>query len=77
VNASLTALNIAKLELLFENNFDPELPISIHDYKQRQINAFVADFIFSNLAIDRTSKKIKNLTEKVLNIGCVSHSKAA
>lgn len=77
VNASLTALNLAKLELLIENNFNPELPISIHDYKQRQHNAYIADFIFSNLAIDRTSKKIKTLTGKVLNIGCINYSKAA
>jgi hypothetical protein len=77
VNASLTALTIAKLDLLIKNNFDAALPISIHDYKQRQTNAFVAEFIFSNLAIDRTSKKIKALTEKVLNIGCISYSKAA
>lgn len=77
VNASLTALNIAKINLLTENNFDPALPISIHDYKQRKLNAYVADFIFSNLAIVRTSKKIKALTKKVLNIGCINYSKAA
>lgn len=77
VNASLTALNIAKLDLLANNNFDPAMPISIHDYKQRRQNAFVADFIFSNLEIDRNSKKIKALTKELLNIGCINYSKAA
>lgn len=77
VNASLTALNIAKLDLLADNNFDPALPISIHDYKQRQQNAHIADFIFSNLEIDRNSKKIKALTKELLNIGCINYSKAA
>jgi hypothetical protein len=72
VNASLTALNILKLEDRKEKGINEQTVISIESWKRRKANQLFMDRIFYSLGIDVNSEKICNLRKELENFGVIA-----
>jgi len=72
LNASMTALNLLKLEDRKQKGVDDETVISIDSWKRRKMNNYLMDLIFSNLEINLSCEKIRNIREKLQDIGVIA-----
>jgi hypothetical protein len=72
VNASLTALNILKLEDRKAKGTDEQTVISIESWKRRKANQMIVDIVFDKLEIDTTCDQIVNLRKELSNFGLIA-----
>lgn len=72
LNASLTALNILKLEDRRDKGVDDKTVISIDSWKRRKMNNYLMDLIFNNLEVDQNCEKIRNIRQKLQDIGVIA-----
>ncbi len=66
---ALTNISVAKAEYYLPIPKNERESFSLQDIKRQQHNQLIADFIFSNLAVDMSCKKIKRLYEECTNFG--------
>jgi hypothetical protein len=71
-NASLTALNLLKLEDRRAADTSEKTVISIESWKRRKANQQLMNLIFDTLEIDRTNKKVARAYEEFSNLGCIA-----
>lgn len=68
-NMALTNISIAKAEYYLPIPKKDRESFSLQDIKRQKHNQLIADYIFSNLGVDLTCKKIKRLYEECTNFG--------
>ena len=71
-NMALTSVNLSKAITLLEENNPAEAVFSMANVKTWFSNRIITDFIFSNLEIDLSCKKIKSLFQKCLDFGRIA-----
>ncbi len=76
-NAAMTAINLAKADLLKENNFDPETIFSLSDYVQRKSNLLLAERIIGNLGFELSKQKINAILKDSAEFGLIHLKNAA
>lgn len=68
-NMALTNINLAKAEYYLPIPMNEREAFSLQDIKRKQHNRLIADYIFLNLGVDTSCKKIKRLYEECTNFG--------
>lgn len=68
-NMALTNISLAKAEYYLPIPKKERESFSLQDIKRQQHNQLIANFIFSNLGVDLSCKKIKCLYEECINFG--------
>jgi hypothetical protein len=71
-NASLTALNIMKIEDRRQKGIDDQTVISIASRKRKNTNQLLMDRLFTELEIDTNCEKVINLRKKFENFGVIA-----
>ena len=71
-NASITTLNLLKIEDRQTSKTNQQTVISIESWKRRKANQQLMDLIFCRLEIDRTDKKVAAAYEDFSNFGCIA-----
>ena len=71
-NASITALNLLKIENRLEHKTADQTVISIESLKRKKANQQLMNLIFDTLEIDRTEKKVAQVYEELSNFGCIA-----
>ena len=71
-NASITTLNLLKLEDRRAADTPEKTVISIESWKRRKANQQLMNLIFDTLEIDRTDKKVARTYEQFSNFGCIA-----
>ena len=69
VNASLTAVSLAKALHYLNVPKEERESFSMTDVKVMYFNQFITDFIFSKLTLDKSCEKYRSLYEECLSIG--------
>ena len=69
INMALTNLGLAKATYYLSIPKEERGPFSVEAIKRAHYNHFIVDYIFSNLQLDLTSKKIHELYENCIRIG--------
>lgn len=77
VNAAMTAINLAKTDLLKENGVDSEMVFSLSDYVQRKSNLLLAERIIGNLGFELSERKIKAILKDSAEFGLIHLKNAA
>ena len=72
VNASLTALNLLKMEDRKEKSTSGETVISIASWKRRKFNQHLMDRLFSELGLDASCKKVSHVYERYSHYGAIA-----
>lgn len=72
VNASLTALNLLKIEDRKEKQTNKATVISIASWKRRKFNQHLMDRLFEELELDRTSEKVTTIYDHYSNYGVIA-----
>ncbi|MCL1127466.1 transposase [Shewanella surugensis] len=73
VNASLTALNLLKIEDRQTKNTQGKTVISIVSWKRRKFNQHLMDRLFDELGLDRNNEKVATLYEQFSDYGAIAH----
>jgi hypothetical protein len=68
-NIALTAVSIAKAAYYISVPHEQRGSFSMADIKMLHMNQLITKRIFSNLAVDLTSRKIKSIYNQCLNFG--------
>ena len=71
-SASITALNLLKLEDRRESQTEDQTVISIESWKRRKANQQLMNLIFEQLEIDRHDKKVAQAYLELSNFGCIA-----
>ena len=72
VNASLTALNLLKIEDRQTKNTSGETVISIASWKRRKFNQHLMDRLFDELGLDLNNKKVATIYEQFSDYGAIA-----
>ena len=72
INASLTALNLLKLEDAKEKNNFGQTIISIASWKRRKFNQHLAKLIFNKLDLNLSNKKVTQVYEEISDYGAIA-----
>ena len=72
VNASLTALNLLKIEDRQSKNTQGETVISIASWKRRKFNQHLMDRLFDELGLDLNSEKVATIYEQFSDYGAIA-----
>lgn len=72
INASLTALNLLKLEDAIEKNNFGRTVISIASWKRRKFNKHLAKLIFNKLDLNLSNKKITQVYDEISHYGVIA-----
>lgn len=72
VNASLTALNLLKMEDRQEKQTDEATVISIASWKRRKFNRHFMNKLFGELGLDVTSEKVAMIYEQYSHYGAIA-----
>ena len=72
VNASLTALNLLKIEDRQEKSTSEVTVISIASWKRRKFNQHLMDRLFDALGLDISCKKVSMIYEQYSNYGAIA-----
>lgn len=71
-NASLTTLNLLKIENRIARDTSGKIVISIESMKRRKANQQLMDLVFDRLGIDRSEKKVVKLFAELSDYGCIA-----
>ena len=72
VNASLTALNLLKIEDRQSKNTQGETVISIASWKRRKFNQHLMDRLFFELELDLSNEKVAMIYEQFSDYGTIA-----
>lgn len=72
VNASLTALNLLKIEDKRQSNSNAQRVISITSWKRRKFNQHYMKLLFCNLGLELTCQKVTSVFERFSNYGAIA-----
>ena len=72
INASLTALNLLKLEDAKKKNNFGQTIISIASWKRRKFNQHLAKLIFNKLDLNLSNKKIAQIYHEISDYGAIA-----
>jgi Transposase DDE domain len=72
VNASLSVLNILKIEDRNAKGVDEQSVISIDSWRRKKLNQLLLTTIFQKLDIDQSCQKINNLRKELENFGVLA-----
>ena len=72
INASLTALNLLKLEDAKEKNNFGQTIISIASWKRLKFNQHLAKLIFNKLDLNLSNKKVTQVYEEISDYGAIA-----
>ena len=72
VNASLTALNVLKIEVRKEKSTSVKTVISIASWKRRRFNQHLMDRFFEELGLDVSCEKVSKIYEQYSYYGAIA-----
>lgn len=72
INASLTALNVLKLEDRRDKNTDDPTVISIASWRRKKFNEDLMDRLFDRLELDRNCEKVAQVYDEFSNYGAIA-----
>lgn len=72
INASLTALNLIKLQDKWKKNTDKKTVISIASWKRRKLNQHLMKTLFQELDLDMKDQKVMDVYKQFSNYGTIA-----
>ncbi|MCL1126822.1 hypothetical protein [Shewanella surugensis] len=72
INASLTALNVLKIEDRQTKNTQGKTVISIASRKRRKFNQHLMGRLFDELGLDLSNEKVATIYEQFSNYGAIA-----